>query len=94
LIPRNCSLKTGRDSHEAVLLNTGNVLVAGGNTAGGSPLSDTELYNPSTGVWSLRGNLITGQTEFTATLLTSGKVLAAGGLHDTTTLSSAEVYQP
>jgi hypothetical protein len=79
---------------EAVLLNTGNVLVVGGNTAGGSPLSDTELYSPSTGAWSLTGKLMTGRTEFTATLLTTGQVLAAGGLHDTTTLSSAEVYQP
>ena len=40
------------------------------------------------------GNLVTARFFHTATLLPNGKVLVAGGLHDGSTLASAELYDP
>jgi galactose oxidase-like protein len=39
-----------RENHQAVRLQNGQVLVAGGINASGT-LASAELYNPSTGAW-------------------------------------------
>ena len=44
-------MTTARESHQAVLLQSGEVLVAGGTNASGT-LASAELYNPSTGTWT------------------------------------------
>lgn len=87
------SLHTSRDLFTATLLQDGEVLVAGGeNTNLIAPfLTDAELYNPSTGKWSVTGSLNNGRYNHTATLLNNGEVLiAGGGAH----LASAELYNP
>ena len=43
------SMNVARIGHTATLLSNGDVLVAGGDNSGSA-----ELYNPSTGVWTLR----------------------------------------
>ena len=70
------------------LLSNGEVLAAGGygNTA--------ELYNPSTGAWTLTGSMTTARGSHQAVLLPSGEVLVAGGLNASGTLASAELYNP
>ena len=75
------SMHVPRDSHHAVLLQNGEVLVAGGYnaTVSGTGEASTELYNPSTGTWTLTGSMTDGRVDFTLTLLSNGKVLAAGG---------------
>ncbi len=130
-------MKNARDGAAAILLQNGQVLVAGGNTntvqfataelynpanghwtltgsmntanpgaltllQNGQVLSngaDVELYNPSTGKWTVTGSMHTARYNFTQTSLPTGKVLVAGGYDKTCPsscpgLSSAELYDP
>jgi hypothetical protein len=83
---------TERNGHTATLLNTGNVLIAGG-----SANASAELYDPTVGVFTATGNMTTSRLSPTATLLPNGKVLIAGGNADDGTpfgLASAELYDP
>jgi hypothetical protein len=77
----------------ATLLGNGQVLIAGGSNSSGL-VSTAELYNPSTGTFSLTGSLNTPRLGHTATLLPSGEVLIAAGATNTTYLASAELYNP
>jgi hypothetical protein len=90
------SMNVARISHTATLLADGEVLVAGGNssTLGISYLASAELYNPSTGTWSLTGSMTVARQRHQAVLLTSGEVLVAGGVNASDALSSAELYDP
>ncbi len=90
-------------SAPAVLLNNGNVLIAGGYTCDSSgncsSLSSVEIYNPSAGSFSSAGNMTVARSGQTMTLLSNGTVLIAGGQTCTTAtscnaLSSAEIYDP
>jgi N-acetylneuraminic acid mutarotase len=89
------ALKIQRDSHTAVLLPNGKVLVAGGNIhdhlyENTPPLNSAELYDPYLGTWSNTLSLKRGRSFHTATVLANGKVLVAGGSGDL----SAELYDP
>jgi hypothetical protein len=81
-------MNTARQSHTATLLNTGKVLVAGGDNSN-ADLS-AELYDPSTGTWTKTASMSTTRVGHTATLLQNGEVLVAGG----SLLASAELYNP
>ncbi len=75
------------------LLGSGQVLVAGGHPgAGGQIIKSCELYDPSTGTWSLTGEMAEGRTTHSATLLPSGKVLVAGGNGAPSWKASCELY--
>jgi len=90
-------LAAARQGHTATLLNTGKVLVAGGNGSSNpsSALATCELYNPTPGTWSPTGTMVTARGSHKATLLNNGKVLVAGGLDATgSPLASAEIYDP
>jgi N-acetylneuraminic acid mutarotase len=94
------SMHTSRVSHTSTLLQNGQVLVSGG--AGGNDDStaqtSAELFDLSTGAWSVTGTMHDSRASHTATLLNNGKVLVAGGESavpgSITTLSSAELYDP
>ena len=90
-------LQQARFHPTATLLPRGQVLVTGGTPeeAGGGALASAELYDPTTGCWSLTGPLHTARGHAAAVLLPDGKVLVAGGVDAAgQPLASAEVYDP
>jgi hypothetical protein len=88
------SLNTARFTQTAALLQSGQVLVAGGQNESSGVLSSAELYNPSSGTWANTAVLNTGRYQYSATLLTSEQVLVAGGQNGGAYLSSSELYVP
>jgi len=93
---RTGSMNVARISHTATLLSNGEVLVAGGDNSslGGNCPSSAELFNPSTGTWTLTGCMTTARGNHQAVLLPSGEVLVAGGGSASDPLASAELYNP
>ncbi|MGO9075487.1 MAG: kelch repeat-containing protein [Terriglobales bacterium] len=87
------AMKTAREQHTATLLADGRVLIVGGTTSTGTgdPTATVEVYDPSTGSFSVTGSMAEARILHTATLLSSGKVLVAGGGNQN---STAEVYDP
>lgn len=85
----------GRTAHTATLLQSGKVLVAGGDPClfdfyyQNCPVSSAEVYDAGTGKFVVTGSMSVTRVFHTATLLGNGKVLVAGG-HD----ASAELYDP
>jgi hypothetical protein len=88
------AMATAREQHTATL-GDGRVLIVGGTTSTGTgdlhPTATVEVYDPSTGSFSVTGSMAEARTFHTATLLPSGKVLVAGGGDEN---STAEVYDP
>ncbi|MFI5259540.1 MAG: kelch repeat-containing protein [Candidatus Limnocylindrales bacterium] len=90
------SMASDHDSGTATLLTDGRVLIAGG---WGS--STAEIYDPRAGTFSKTGSMAYFRAWDTATLLPDGRVLIAGGEGgpaegplNSSTLSSAELYDP
>ncbi len=65
------------------------MLVTGGYN--GSYLSSAELYDPSTGMWNVTGNMTNVRYLHTASVLSNRTVLVTGGAGGG---SSAELYEP
>jgi N-acetylneuraminic acid mutarotase len=78
------------------LSDDGHVQAAGANSPLGIvPFSSTEIYDPSTGHWTLTNAMRDARVFHTATRLSNGKVLVAGGLNTGgSELNSAELYDP
>jgi uncharacterized delta-60 repeat protein len=102
-------LNFARASHTATLLPNGQVLVAGGARFGRKQsltvlaprlihphaLSSAEVYEPTTGAWTVTASLAMPRYSHTATLLPAGQVLVAGGTtNGSTSISGAELYNP
>jgi hypothetical protein len=94
------SMNEARYLATATPLESGKVLVAGGEAASGQMLATSELYDPATGTWTFTsGQLSEARNYHTATLLPSGQVLIVGGTNRGPTgqpfpLTSAELYDP
>ncbi len=97
------SMRVGREFQTGTLLQSGEVLEAGGfNNCDDdfcSDVSSVELYNPGTGKWRMTGSMRAEREQHTATLLPSGQVLVAGGLDQggfgtPACYRSAELYDP
>jgi N-acetylneuraminic acid mutarotase len=84
-----------RAYHAAVLLNDGNVLIAGGGDFSAS-FAAAEIYNATTRTFTAVGSMKYPRMDFTLTLLPSGKVLATGGadLKTNTHPPVCELYDP
>jgi hypothetical protein len=88
-------MNTGRTAPTATVLQSGKVLVAGGDSClffqyyEDCPLATAELYDPSLRTFTTTGSMAVTRVFHTATLLANGKVLVTGG-HD----ASSELYDP
>ena len=60
----------------------------------GNALASAELYDPSTGSFTLNDSLNTARILHTATLLNNGTDLMAGGYGSSVYLTAAELYDP
>ena len=85
-------LAEARSHHTAMLLVSGQVLVAGGKD-GATIRSSSELYDVSTQLWSsTTGPMTDARYDHTATLLANGDVLVTGGENGGGYLPSCEIY--
>jgi hypothetical protein len=83
-----------REGHQAVLLASGKIFVAGGIN-GSTIYNSTEIYNVATNVWTPAPAMSVARRDFTMTKLADGRVLVAGGRTvGLQSLGSAEVYNP
>ena len=100
--PRTNAWSAGKDMqaarwiHSSTLLSDGRVLLAGGSFASGanSAFTSAELYDESSGEYSLTAPLKVARGSHTATMLPDGRVLVVGGNDGTDFLDSVEVYTP
>ncbi|MHB8876375.1 MAG: Kelch repeat-containing protein [Myxococcaceae bacterium] len=74
------SMAIARHNHTATLLNSGKVMVVGGQPESPSiGIDSTELYSPVTGSWTPAATLPEPRANHTASLLSDGRILVAGG---------------
>ena len=90
------SMHESRYYHQSVLLESGKLLVFGGQSGcvtgyACSRIGSAELYDPLTGAWDSTGDMVTSGSNQFAVRLANGKVLVGGGLPTT---SGAWLYDP
>jgi N-acetylneuraminic acid mutarotase len=91
------TMSTPRTGDSATLLPNGKVLVTGGRgNATGFSTNSAEVFDISTGLWSVTNALSVARFSHTATLMANGKILVTGGSADVSYigLSDTEIYDP
>jgi hypothetical protein len=97
-----------RDNHSATLLSDGTVLITGGEWMDctltfcifAGTTTSAEIYNPSTGSFTVVGSMRVNRAGHTSTLLKNGAVLLAGGYgyagigQYQGEFANAEIYDP
>lgn len=80
------NMNVGRDTHSAILLPSGQVLIASGTTA--------ELFDPVTGLFPANevSNLQVPRDFLSLSVLGPSKILAAGGLNGAVVDATTEIY--
>ncbi len=81
-----------RNNQKAILLQNGQVLLAGGYFE--TVEKSAELYDPETNTFSITDSMETPREQFAATLLSDGSVLATGGYDGNGATKKAELYVP
>ncbi len=76
------------------LLTNEDILVTGGAAGTDSFLSNSELYDLSTGTWTVGGIMNYARELHMASTLLNGKVLVTEGINTNEDLTSAELYNP
>lgn len=89
------ALNTPRIFYQAIVLQSGKVLVAGGYAgSSGTATPTAEVYDPTTGQWTATGTMTFDALNSSLVLLQSGKVLAFNGHFSNTNYTGAELYDP
>jgi hypothetical protein len=90
------AMKKVRVDGAAVLLKDGRILVAGGTDASGVAQNTAEVYDPSTGHWTLTGTMPVARAGLTLSVLPDGRVVAAGGFGSSPSqaLTTADLFDP
>jgi hypothetical protein len=100
------SAASSRASASAAALSSSEVLLDGGFSGAGAirnfslnlegkVLASAEIFDETTGAFSIAGTMSTPRMGFTATALNNGKVLLAGGFDDqNNVLDTGELYDP
>jgi hypothetical protein len=87
-----------RAGNTATLLADGRVLIAGGEDRQENALASAEIYDPSTGKFTVTGSMADARGAHTATALKDGRVLIVGGgsghYPSQNVYRSAEVFDP
>ncbi len=85
------SLGIARANPATVVLKNGDILVAGGLIATGTPTATTEIFNLTKSVWKPGPTMQSARVGHTATLLGDGTILIAGGETGRGATASAEL---
>jgi|GEM_PF-3548911 len=90
------SLNIARAQHSAVLLNNGDVLIAGGYNASGGVENTAELYDPNLQTFTLlTSTMSAGRAIFTTNALWNSQVLLVGGADaNGNPLGSTDIFDP
>ena len=91
--PNDYALNIARRGHTATLLHDGKILLAGGENQNGF-VTEAEIFDPTTGAFSVSGNLNLPRADHSATVLPDGRVLIAGGRGAMGILNSTEIFDP
>jgi len=65
-----------REYHTASILTNGQVLITGGYNSVNGYLNSAELYDPSTGNWTITANMNFAREYHTASILANGTVFS------------------
>jgi hypothetical protein len=91
------SMNVARYGHTATLLHNGKVLVTGGSDLVAGRVHDlcsAELYDPSTGQWTLTGSMNSPHPNEQAVLQHDGKVRVSGWVGDYQKRADDDLYDP
>jgi hypothetical protein len=91
------NMNVATEFHAAALLSTGNVLIAAGYCGPNctpDAVSRTEIYNPSTKLFTYSTSLAIPREAPTGTVLNNGTVLIAGGQTNSGITGTAEIFDP
>jgi hypothetical protein len=84
-----------RENHQAIRLNGGRVVLAGGADHAFVALSTIDVFDPATQLFTAAGDMAVARAGFTATHLADDTVLLAGGYGPfITTWMTSEIFHP